>query len=152
MNSVWALSGRVAGWLSQRSRSTELPLSGSAVVRGYLALSRLPGIARTLDPRTALLAAELAAELSECGWCIERCRHECRKAGISKERIHSERERAALGFVEAIARSELTGQEPIGCVLQQARRYLSELELAELTAIAAEHHCVEAPTSNSSGP
>jgi hypothetical protein len=127
----------------------ELPIFGPGVVSGYLALSRLPGIARTLDTRTSLLAAELAAELSECRWCIERCRHDCRKAGIAGERIYTERERAALAFAEAVARSEVSGKQSSGCMLEHARRYFSEVELAELTAIVAEHHCVELPNPNS---
>lgn len=118
---------------------------------GYLALSRLPGFAHTLDQRTTLLAAERAAELSGCRWCIERCRHDCRKAGLRGECVLTERERSALAFVEAAGRAEQSAGQPDELILQQARCCLSDAELAELTAIVAEHHCLESLDSNRSG-
>jgi alkylhydroperoxidase family enzyme len=51
----------------------------------------------------------------------------------------TDRERAALGFIEAVARSPASMDD----ALDRARDLLSERELAELTAIAAEHHCFE---------
>jgi alkylhydroperoxidase family enzyme len=61
----------------------------------------------------------------------------------SSSRLFSERERAALAFVEAVARASASTGD-----MDRARAVLSEGELAELTAIVAEHHCLEAITSN----
>jgi hypothetical protein len=123
-------------------------VAGSHAVSGYLALSRLPGIPHTLESRIVLLAARLAAELSACPWCIERCRHECRAAGLSGQLSLTERDRAALTFVEAVARSREVAGQPCESVLQRARCSFSETELADLTAIVAEHHCLETFTTN----
>jgi alkylhydroperoxidase family enzyme len=119
---------------------------------GYLARSRLPGFRRTLDRRLACLAGVLSADLSGCRWCIDRGRHDSRLAGLSSELLgkvsaystngcFTEREHAALSFVEAISRSP--GGLADAQALQRARRCLSEDELIELTAITAEHHCAE---------
>jgi alkylhydroperoxidase family enzyme len=131
--------------------ATESPISGPFAVSGYVALSRLPSCGHTLDRRTSLLAARLAAELSGCGWCIGRCRHDCRKAGISGDGALTDSERAALAFVETVTRSE-AGAGPLDeRVLDRARSFFADTELAELTAIAAEHHCLDSANFNHSG-
>jgi len=130
------------------------PTPGRHAIVGYLALSRLPGFGGALDGRTALLAGALGAQLSGCRWCIDRTGHDWRIAGLpsqlldelrtySSSGLFSERERAALAFVEAVARASAN----VGA-MDRARAVLSESELAELTAIVAEHHCLEAITSN----
>jgi hypothetical protein len=53
------------------------------------------------------------------------------------------RERAALAFVETVASSERCGD-----FLTQAQTHLSDIELAELTAIVADHHCLDATDLN----
>jgi alkylhydroperoxidase family enzyme len=163
MNLLWPLSPRIAQWISYRVAGAEpLPVSGPHAITAYLALSRLPGFARPLDGRTSLLAAQLAAELSECRWCIERCRHDWRAAGLSQElyqrltdysvsRVFTERERGALAFVEAVARSQICAGQPDELVLERARQIFTDAELAELTAIVAQHHCLESLDSNLSG-
>jgi hypothetical protein len=123
MNLSWPFSSRV---------------SGRYAVSGYLAVSRLPGFVRTLDRRTSLLAAEVAAQASECCWCIERCRHEVRQAGLSREQALTDREGTALAFVDAIARAEPGQLDEL--LLLRAQRHLSDAELSQLTAIVAEHH------------
>jgi alkylhydroperoxidase family enzyme len=146
---------RLAGWMARHlgwSGVRQNPGRHSAV--GYLALSRLPGFAGTLDGRTALLAGGLAAQLSGCRWCIDRSGHDWRMAGLprqlldelsaySSSGLFSDRERAALAFVEAVARSPASVGD-----MDRARAVLSETELAELTAIVAEHHCLEDIDSN----
>ena len=135
---------RHLGW----SGETQTP--GRHAMVGYLALSRLPGFGGTLDGRTVLLAGRLAAELSGCRWCIDRAGHEWRVAGLPRQLLaelkaystsglFTERERAALSFVEAVARSPGSMAD-----MSRARELLSQSELAELTAIVAEHHCLEA--------
>lgn len=134
---------RHLGWSGVRQAP-----SRDAVV-GYLALSRLPGFGRTLDDRTVLLAGGLAAQLSGCRWCIDRSSHDWRMAGLPRQLLEqlgaysssdlfTDRERAALAFVEAVSRSAASPAE-----VSRARAVLSEGELAELTAIVAEHHCLE---------
>jgi alkylhydroperoxidase family enzyme len=132
-------------------RSAPAPVSAAHALPGYLALSRLSGRSRVLDERLSLLAGNLAADLSGCRWCIDRSRHECRCAGLprvvvdrprsySGEALISSRERAALSFVETIACHHASAGRIDDLVLQQARCFLSEIELAELTAIVAEYH------------
>jgi alkylhydroperoxidase family enzyme len=146
---------RLAGWMARHlgwSGVRQTP--GRHAIVGYLALSRLPGFGGTLDSRIALLAGALAAQLSGCRWCIDRIGHDWRMAGLpmqlldelraySSSGLFSDRERAALAFVETVARSPASAG-----VMDQARAALSENELAELTAIVAEHHCLEDINSN----
>jgi alkylhydroperoxidase family enzyme len=146
---------RLAGWMARHlgwSGVRQTP--GRHAIVGYLALSRLPGFGGTLDSRTALLAGALAAQLSGCRWCIDRIGHDWRMAGLpvqlldelraySSSSLFTDRERAALAFVETVARSPGSAGE-----MDQARAVLSESELAELTAIVAEHHCLEDFNSN----
>ena len=141
------ITRRIAGWMGEHESVTEPDSLG---ISGYLALSRLPGITHTLEHRTVLLAARLAAELSQCPWCIERRRHDCRAAGLSGHLILTERDRAALTFVEAVGRARESAEPPGRCVLERARAWLTETELADLTAILAEHHCLECFTPNQS--
>ena len=146
---------RLAGWMARHlGWSGVTQTAGRHAIVGYLALSRLPGFGGALDGRTALLAGALAAQLSGCRWCIDRIGHDWRMAGLSRQlldelraysssRLVSDRERAALAFVEAVTRSPASPGD-----LDRARAVLSESELAELTAIVAEHHCLEAIDSN----
>jgi hypothetical protein len=145
-------------------RAAPAPISAAYALPGYLALSRVSSRSRVLDQRLSLLAGNLAADLSGCRWCIDRSRHECRCAGLprgvvdrpqsySGEVLISARERAALSFVETIACHHGSADRIDDLVLQQARRFLSEIELAELAAIVAEHHLLEHHvTSHSSRP
>lgn len=146
---------RLVGWMARHlgwSGVRQTP--GPHAIVGYLALSRMPGFGGTLDGRTALLAGGLAAQLSGCRWCIDRSGHDWRMAGLPKQLLDelrayssgglfSDRERAALAFVEAVAGSPASADD-----MDRARAVLSESELAELTAIVAEHHCLEATDSN----
>jgi alkylhydroperoxidase family enzyme len=146
---------RLVGWMARHlgwSGVSQTP--GRHAIVGYLALSRMPGFGGTLDDRTALLARGLAAQLSGCRWCIDRTSHDWRMAGLprhlldelraySSSRLFTDRERAALAFVEAVARSPGSPGD-----IDWARVLLSESELAELTAIVAEHHCLEAIDPN----
>jgi len=146
---------RLVGWMARHlGWSGVRPTPGRHAIVGYLALSRLPGFGGTLDSRTALLAGALAAQLSGCRWCVDRIGHDWRMAGLpmqlldelkaySSSSLFTERERAALAYVETVARSPTSAGD-----MDRARAVLSESELAELTAIVAEHHCLEAITSN----
>lgn len=116
-----------------------------SVLEGYLALSRFPGLGQSLDQRTALLAACRAAELGGCHWCIERARHECRVAGFGLEGGETERDRAALGFVEAVARAAHAAGEVAPDTFQAAEALFQPRQLAELARIAADNHCLEEP-------
>lgn len=149
------------GWMARHlGRPASPVVRGPHLVAGYLALSRVPGFAGALDGRIALLAAGLAAELSGCRWCIDRTTHDWRAAGLPGEQLRdlaaystsgrfTERERAALAFVESVTRSQLSDGD---LVLDQARRFLAESQLAELTAIVAEHHCLDSLNSNPAEP
>jgi alkylhydroperoxidase family enzyme len=116
---------------------------------GYLALARRPGQTAEVDERTRLLVRELAAERSGCRWCIERVRHDWRAAGLPVDLLlqlpcHAtspaltERDRAALGLVDAVA----CGVGEPADALALVRRHFSERGLAELTACLADHHLI----------
>jgi alkylhydroperoxidase family enzyme len=136
----------VARWIGW---SESALVVGPRGLGGYLALSRLPGFGESLEPRMTLLARQLAAQLSGCRWCINRSEHDWRRSGLSSELLHqlasystsglyTARERAALAFVHAAACSAESAD-----YLRRARVHLSETELAELTAIVADHHCLD---------
>jgi alkylhydroperoxidase family enzyme len=142
MSAVWW----VARWIGWPEMS---PRSSPRAIDGYLALSRLPGFGGSLEPRSALLARYLAAQLSGCRWCIDRAGHDWRCRGFPSEvlcaldcysssSLFTARERAALAFVEAVAGSKAPAD-----ALRVAQAHLSDIELAELTAIAADHHCLD---------
>jgi len=149
---------RLADWVARRLGWPAVRTTpGRHAIEGYLALSRLPGFGRTLDRRTVLLAERLSAQLSGCQWCIDRTAHDWRVAGLPRQLLGqlegysrcgllSERERAALAFVEAVAHSPATAGS-----LERPRALFSDRELAELTAIVAEHHCLEVTDPNLPG-
>jgi alkylhydroperoxidase family enzyme len=146
---------KLVAWIADRFHLTGVTRHpGPYELVGYLALGRRPGFDRRLEPRMVLLAGALAAELSGCRWCIDRTRHDWRTAGIPAHLLHqlgaptatglfTGRERAALAFVAAVA-----GSREIPADIDCVREALSDNELAELTAIVAEHHCLEAIDSN----
>jgi alkylhydroperoxidase family enzyme len=155
---------KLARWVAQYWARREPPsVDGSHAVDGYLALSRVPGFPGHLDDRTALLAAGLAAKMSGCRWCIDRNSHDWRRAGLSGAQLgdlpayftserFTEPERVALAFVESVARRRLSGGPGDELVLRRARQFFAEGQLAELTAIVAEHHCLDPQNSNRPGP
>jgi alkylhydroperoxidase family enzyme len=123
------------------------------VLYAYLALARRPGQTAEVDDRTRLLVRELAAERSGCRWCIDRARHDWRAAGLSVDLLRSlprhatsaglsERDRAALALVDAVACAGGSGDSGAAAALARVRRHFSERGLAELTACLAEHHLI----------
>ena len=150
---------RLVAWIADWLGSTGVtPRSGGHALEGYLALGRRPGFGGTLESRTVLLAAALAADLSGCRWCIDRAHHDWRKAGLpahllgqlrayAGSRWFTSRERAALALVEAVACARASPSE-----IDHAREVLTDNELAELTVIVAEHHCLETIDSNLPAP
>jgi alkylhydroperoxidase family enzyme len=145
---------RVVDWVARWIGWPEMSQPSSPrALDGYLALSRLPGFGGSLEPRSALLARYRAAQLSGCRWCIDRARHDWRSHGFPNEVLYqldypsssvfTLRERAALAFVEAVAGSRAGADD-----LRVAQAHLSDVELAELTAIAADHHCLDGTALN----
>ncbi len=122
--------------------------SGVRVLPAYAALARYRVGVTDLEPRLRLLVMQLAAERSRCRWCIERGRHLWREAQLSiaelralthyeTSSLFSPRERAALRFTDAVTRfTDAMPLEP----LTRARQYLSEPEIAAVTAAVAEQH------------
>jgi alkylhydroperoxidase family enzyme len=123
---------------------------------GHLAWRRRPGFDLTLDDRTRLLVSQLAAELSGCRWCVERGRHDWRNARLpsillrqlrthTSSELFSPRDRAALAFADAALRLPGShGEVPVE-VVQEARRYFSEAQIAEITGCLADHHSLDDP-------
>jgi len=139
-------------WISGRNpTSPGTPAAGVGILPAYAALARYRLGAAELEPRVRLLVSQLAAERSECVWCIERGRHQWREALLPTDVLRSlldyessplftPRERAALTFADAVTRyADSTGgmpEEPLAAV----RRHFSEREVAALTeAVAASH-------------
>jgi alkylhydroperoxidase family enzyme len=142
-------------WLARAWEALSAPpparLPGPRVLPSYARLGRHLVGAAVLDPRLDLLVRQLAAELSECRWCIEQSRHRWRTAWLPlaalgalrhypTSPLFSPRERAALAFTEALSRyADHVGGIP-DAVLAELRRYCSEQEVAALTsAVASEH-------------
>ena len=124
---------------------------GPRVLPAYAALARYQTDGTNLEPRLRQLVTQLAAERSRCRWCIERGRHIWREGHFPIEvlrallryetsALFSNRERAALRFTDAVTRySEARGGMPLEA-LTHARQYLSEPEIAAVTAAAASQH------------
>ena len=121
------------------------------VLYAYLALARRPGQTAEVDDRTRLLVRELAAERSGCRWCIDRGRHDWRAAGLPVDLLRSlarhatspglsERDRAALALVDAVACGGGSADSGAAAALASVRRHFSERGVAELTACLADHH------------
>ena len=125
--------------------------TGPRVLPAYAALARYHINSAELDPRLRLLVTQLAAERSRCRWCIEHGRHLWRDAQLpfdvlrgllryETSALFTNRERAALRFADAVTRySEARGGMPLE-PLARARQYLSEPEIAAVTATAASQH------------
>ena len=124
---------------------------GPRVLPAYAALARYQTNGAELEPRLRLLVTQLAAERSRCRWCIEHGRHLWRDAQFPVDALRallryetnalfSDRERAALRFTDALTRySEAHGGMPFE-PLARARQYLTEPEIAAVTAAAASQH------------
>ena len=123
------------------------------VLYAYLALARRPGQTAEVDDRTRLLVRELAAARSGCRWCIDRARHDWRAAGLSVDLLRSlarhaaspelsERDRAALALVDAVACVGGSADSGAVTALAQVRRHFSDRGVAELTACLADHHLI----------
>jgi alkylhydroperoxidase family enzyme len=123
------------------------------VLYAYLALARRPGQTGEVDDRTRLLVRELAAERSGCRWCIDRAQHDWRAAGLPVDLLRSlarhatsaelsERDRAALALVDAVACAGDSAGSGAATALERVRRHFSERGVAELTACLAEHHLI----------
>jgi len=121
------------------------------VLPAYAALARYHSNSIALEPRLHMLVTQLAAERSRCRWCIERGRHLWREAQLPVDALRallryessalfSNRERAALQFTDAVTRySEANGGMPLE-PLMRVRQYLSEPEIAAVTALVAAQH------------
>ena len=97
-----------------------------------------------VDPRTRILAIELAAHLNGCNWCMDFGRMIALRAGVPADKLDalaehatsplfSPAERAALGLAEAITRDVQVADD----VWDKARQYFSERELIELVVAVA---------------
>jgi AhpD family alkylhydroperoxidase len=95
-------------------------------------------------PRALLELVKIrASQINGCAFCLVMHTNEARQHGENDERMHllnawreapvfSERERAALGLVEAVTR--ITEGHVPDDVYQQAKKHFSEKELVDITA------------------
>ena len=136
------------------------PLAGDDL-SAYVALGHWSPGAVPLGTRLELLVGQLAAELSACQWCIDQARHRWLKAFFPREHlsqvrlyetsaVFSERERAALALVEAVAHH--TQRDPLAPAraLERARRHFEEAAVARIAAAAAAEHFFD-PASGAVG-
>ena len=102
-------------------------------------------IAGKLDRKLYHLLKVRASQINGCAFCLVMHTNEARQKGENDERMHllnawreapvfSERERAALAWVEAVT---LVAEDQVpDDVYQQARKQFSEKELVDLTLAA----------------
>jgi alkylhydroperoxidase family enzyme len=148
---------RLAGWLGHRGSDRLPPISIGGALPAYVALGYWSPGGATLETRLELLVSQLAAELSACQWCIDQARHRWLKAFFPREHlsqvrvyetsaVFSERERAALALVEAVALH--TERDPLAPAkaLERARRHFEEPEVAHIAAAAAAEHFFDPAT------
>jgi len=145
-----SLVAKLVRLFSDRPNVARLP-PGPRVLPAYAALARYQTNGVELEPRLRLLVTQLAAERSRCRWCIEHGRHLWREAQFPLDALRallryetsalfSNRERAALRFADALTRySETRGGMPLE-PLARARQYLTEPEIAAVTAAASSQH------------
>lgn len=146
-----SLVARLTRIFAGRAEARQRSRPGPRVLPAYAALARYQTNGTDLETRLRLLVTQLAAERSRCRWCIERGRHVWREGQFPIDALRallryetsalfSNRERAALRFTDAVTRySEARGGMPLEA-LTRARQYLSEPEIAAVTAAAASQH------------
>jgi alkylhydroperoxidase family enzyme len=117
----------------------------------YVALGHWLPAGAALEPKLEMLVARMAAELSACQWCLAQTRHLWLRAFLPAAlltEVHeyetspafTERERAALGLAEAVARHTVRDRSAPDRALARARRHFAEPEVARLAAAAAGEH------------
>ena len=99
-----------------------------------------------LDPKLRELVKIRVSQINGCAYCLAMHTRDARKLGETDERMHllnawreaqiySARERAALGWIEAVT---LVAQGHVpDAVYQEARQHFSEKELVDLTYLAS---------------
>lgn len=99
-----------------------------------------------LDRKLVVLAQMRASQINGCAYCLHMHSEEARKLGESDTRLYlldawheselfNERERAALAWTEAL--TNIARTHAPDDVYAQARRQLSEKELADLSIVIA---------------
>ena len=100
-----------------------------------------------LDHALLELVKIRASQINGCAFCIAMHVPLARKLGVGEEKMHllaawreapvySPRERAALGWAEALTR--LTGGDIADSVFEEARQHFSEKEIADLSLAVVE--------------
>jgi len=151
MTTILRRAGGLVRAIAGHPPSPAPPPAGPRVLPAYAALARYRTGATALEPRLRLLVTQLAAERSQCGWCIERGRHLWRETLLPVDVLRalrdygtsplfSSKERAALTFAEAITRyADAEGGMP-GEPLDAVREHFTEPEVVALTEAVATMH------------
>ncbi len=143
------LTVKALNFVSRRTMGKEVePLGILARTPRFLfpfaMISQLVSGKSEVDPRTRMLAMELASHLNGCNWCMDFGRMSALRMGVPAEKLDaledhatsplfSPAERAALGLAEAITRDVHVADD----VWDEARRHFSERELIELVVAVA---------------
>lgn len=150
-NHILPFPDRVMGWIGAMPRRDPQPLPGP---RGIAAYARA-GWARTspvaLEPRLRLLVTQLAAERSECDYCVHYSRHVGLRGGVpaatldavtdySRSSQFSQRERAALALADALTGFAAADGGFASEILERARGHLAEEQIMALVALVATEH------------
>jgi alkylhydroperoxidase family enzyme len=148
---------RLAKWFGHHASDTVTAGSTRGALSAYVALGYWSPGGVQLEARLELLVGQLAAELSACQWCMDQARHRWLKAFLPREylsqvrayetsAVFSERERAALALVEAVALH--TERDPLAPAkaIERARRHFGEREVARIAAAAAAEHFFDPAT------
>jgi AhpD family alkylhydroperoxidase len=141
--SGWDLKRKDARRFDMQQRLDAMKISPAA----YKAMAGLQAYVDQsgLDRSLVNLMKIRASQINGCAFCLTMHTNEARKLGESDERMHllnawretavfTERERAALAFVEAV--TLIAGNHVPDEVYERTRRQFSEKELVDLTVAA----------------
>ncbi len=127
--------------MQQRLDGRKVGQAGYQAMLGLQAYVDGSGLERSLQE----LIKIRASQINGCAYCLVMHTNEARKLGESDERMHllnawreapvfSDRERAALAFVEAV--TLITAGHVPDDVYEEARKHFSEKEIFDLTMAA----------------
>lgn len=149
---------RVMGWLGAAPRRDTLPLPGPRGIAAYARAGWGRSSPGALEPRLRLLVTQLAAERSECAYCVQYSRHVGLRGGVPAATLDavadyprssqfSQRERAALALADALTGFAAADGGFAPEILERARCHLPEEQIMALVALVATEHFFDPVTS-----
>ncbi len=142
---------RVMGWIGAAPRRDPHPLPGPRGIAAYARVSWGRSSPGALEPRLRLLVTQLAADRSECDYCVHYSRHVGLRGGVpaatldavtnySRSTLFSQRERAALALADALTGFATSDGGFAPEILERARCHLPEEQIMALVTLVATEH------------